>query len=169
MSALIERVLQDPVPLGTWLSITTGIMLAVFGYIRTRLQDRKRYTLDVLMRYSHSVELLRSLHAINAHVAQRKSTDVDAPVDAGLETHLAVVLPYFQSIALAANSGLLDREIMLKARYGSMKSVWEGLLPYIARKRLELGRPFLYADLEQFLRDNADRYARYHRSLEQGR
>ena len=78
MSALIERVLQDPVPLGTWLSITTGIMLAVFGYIRTRLQDRKRYTLDVLMRYSHSVELLRSLHAMFARgVKQRDGKRMD--------------------------------------------------------------------------------------------
>lgn len=42
-----------------------------------------------------------------------------------MESALAIILPHFQSIALAAKSGLLDRDIILSARYGSMKSIWD--------------------------------------------
>ena len=40
------------------LSAGTAIGVAALGVIGTRRADRKRYTLDVLMRYSNNAELL---------------------------------------------------------------------------------------------------------------
>jgi hypothetical protein len=162
METLGRVVANDPIQLGTLLSICSGIALAVIGFVRTRLQDRKRYTLGVLMGYSQSTELLKALHALREHAALSRAAG-QCKVDAGLEEHLAVVLPHFQSIALAAKSGLLDRDIILSARYGSMQSIWESYGPYIEGKRRAFNRPLLYAELEEFLNENAGRYRRYQR------
>jgi hypothetical protein len=137
--------------------------LAVVGFVRTRVEDRKRYTLGVLMGYSHSIELLRSLHAVREYAAG--GTQVDGKIDDAVADHLAIVLPHFQSIALAAKSGLLDREIILSARYGSMKAIWASYGPYVRAKRVELDRPLLYVELEEFLRENASRYEQYQRQF----
>ena len=142
------------------LSICSGIVLAFIGYIRTRLEDRKRYTLGVLMGYSQSTELLKMLHHVREHAARIKAGG-ECKVDDATAERLAVVLPHFQSIALAAKSGLLNRDIIISARYGTMKTVWECYAPYVKSQRVELGRPLLYVELEEFLRDNAARYSRY--------
>ena len=152
--------MDTTIQLGTLLSICSGIALAVVGFVRTRMEDRKRYTLGVLMGYSHSTELLKSLHSVREHAA-RSRVQGECKVDDALAGHLAIILPHFQSIALAAKSGLLDRDIILSARYGSMKWIWDNYGPYVRTKRLEFGRPLLYAELEEFLRENAVRYKGY--------
>jgi hypothetical protein len=154
----------ESIPLGTLLSICSGIILAVFGFVRTRMQDRQRYTLGMLMGYSHSTELLRALHSVREHAARSKAQG-ECTVDAALAEHLAIILPHFQSIALAAKSGLLDRDIILSARFGSMKTIWETYGSYVRAKRLELDRPLLYVELEEFLRENAARYDTYKRQF----
>ena len=150
----------DPIQLGTLLSICSGIALAVIGFVRTRFQDRKRYTLGVLMGYSHSIELLKALHFVREHAANSKPQG-ECKVDDAVAQHLAVILPHFQSIALAAKNGLLDRDIILSARYGSMKAIWESYGPYVRAKRVEFDRPLLYVELEEFLGENAVRYQAY--------
>jgi hypothetical protein len=74
---------------------------------------------------------------------------------------LAVVLPHFQSIALAAKSGLLNRDIIISARYGTMQTIWDCYGSYVEKQRKQLDRPLLYKELEEFLRDNAARYSWY--------
>jgi hypothetical protein len=157
--------MDTTIQLGTLLSICSGIILAVFGFVRTRLQDRKRYTLGVLMGYSQSTELLKSLHYVREHAVRTKMLS-DAKVDDAMAEHLAIILPHFQSIALAAKSDLLDRDIILSARYGSMNAIWENYGPYIREKRRELNRPLLYVELEEFLRVNERRYRKYAMALE---
>jgi hypothetical protein len=150
----------ESIQLGTLLSLCSGIALAVIGFVRTRLEDRKRYTLGVLMGYSQSTELLKMLHHIRQHAARIKA-GAEHRVDDAMAEQLAVVLPHFQSIALAAKSGLLNRDIIVSARYGTMKTIWDAYGPYVKSQRIELGRPLLYVELEEFLRDNAARYSRY--------
>lgn len=152
--------MDNTIQLGTLLSICSGIALAVVGFVRARIEDRKRYTLGVLMGYAHSTELLKSLHFVREHGARSK-VQGEYKVDSAIADHLAIILPHFQSIALAAKNGLLDRDIILCARYGSMKSIWDNYGPYVREKRLELDRPLLYAELDEFIRENAFRYKSY--------
>jgi hypothetical protein len=116
------------------------------------------------MGYSHSTELLRALHSVRQDAARSK-VQGECRVDEALAEHLAIILPHFQSIALAAKNGLLDRDIILSARYGSMKAIWDGYGPYVRAKRIELNRPLLYVELEEFLNDNAARYDNYQRQF----
>ena len=142
----------EPIQLGTLLSICSAIGLAVVGFVRTRLEDRRRYTLGVLMGYSQSTELLKALHVVREHRGE---------VDGAIAEHLAIILPHFQSIALAAKSGLLDRDIMIGARYGTMQAIWKRYGRYVADLRDQLERPLLYVELEEYLAMNADRYNQY--------
>ena len=141
-------------------TLFTGLVLAGVGFLRARLEDRKRYTLGVLMGYSQSTELLRMLHHIRTHAARVKAGE-KCTVDEAMAERLAVVLPHFQSIAMAAKSGLLNRDIIISARYGTMLTIWECYEPYVKVQREELGRPLLYVELQDFLRENSDRYRRY--------
>ena len=86
--------MDTSIQLGTLLSICSGIALAVVGFIRTRMEDRKRYTLGVLMGYSNSTELLRSLHTVREHAARSKPHG-ECTVDDALAAHLAIILPHF--------------------------------------------------------------------------
>jgi hypothetical protein len=72
-----------------------------------------------------------------------RGTTHDGQVDDVVAEHLAIILPHFQSIALAAKSGLLDRDIILSARYGTMKAIWETYGPYVKEKRIEIKPPRL--------------------------
>ena len=147
---------SQQIHLGTLLPIMSAIILAVIGFLRTKAEDRKRFTLGMLMGYSHSAELLKALHFVRE---QRLS---DQPkLDEAVAERLAVILPHFQSIALAANKGLLDRDIVLSARYGSMKWIWDNYGSYVRAQRRDLNRPLLYVELEDFLAANASRYAEY--------
>jgi hypothetical protein len=157
--SLAQLVEAGPIQIGTLLSMCSAIALAVVGFVRTRLEDRRRYTLGVLMGYSQSTELLKALHFVREHTARRKPGE--AQVDDVVAAHLAIILPHFQSIALAAKCGLLDRDIILSARYGSMHAIWTAYGGYVRAKRDEFNRPLLYIELEDFLDQNADRYATY--------
>ena len=143
------------------LSAAIAMIVAVTGVIRTRRENRKRYTLDVLMRYSHNSELLKALYRLRTHAA---ASNGEIKVDDTLAEDLSVTMPHFSAIALAANSGLLDRDIILQARYASMRSIWRSYGPHLAARSTGLGRPLLYFDLEEFLRLNANSYARYERT-----
>jgi hypothetical protein len=161
MVAIAEWVKAEPIQLGTLLSMCSAIVLAVVGFVRTRMEDRRRYTLGVLMGYSQSTELLKALHFVREYAARREPND--GQVDDAVAEHLAIILPHFQSIALAAKSGLLDRDIILSARYGTMKGIWEAYGAYVRAKRVQLNRPLLYIELEEFLDSNAARYVVYAR------
>jgi hypothetical protein len=160
MNMVSKLFAPESIQLGTLLSICSGIALAVIGFIRTRLEDRKRYTLGVLMGYSQSTELLKMMHHVREHAANIKAGG-ECQVDDVMAERLAVVLPHFQSIALASKSGLLNRDIIISARYGTMKTVWDCYGPYVKSQRIALNRPLLYVELEEFLRANAARYSRY--------
>lgn len=159
MPFFAQLVEAEPIQLGTLVSICSGIALAVVGFVRTRLEDRRRYTLGVLMGYSQSTELLRALHFVREHAARRPTQTGE--VDGAVAEHLAIILPHFQSIALAAKSGLLDRDIILSARYGTMQAIWAAYGAYVRAQRTELNRPLLYIELQEFLDSNAARYAVY--------
>ncbi|HXF54503.1 MAG TPA: hypothetical protein VNK52_10310 [Hyphomicrobiaceae bacterium] len=156
----LAAITNDPEALATVLSIGFGIALGVFGYVWNGIQEKKRYTFDVLMRYTENTDVLMALHRAWTHVARYKSYD-QSRIDADTERSLDILLAYFQSIAVAAKYHMLNDEIVLIARYGSMRSLWDFYRPYVEGKRLQLGRPLLYADLEDFLRRNAARYERY--------
>lgn len=146
---------------GALVSAVTAIALFGAGYVRARRENLQRYTLDVLMRYSHSPELLKALDRLRARAAQ----DGDRlAVDDTLAEDLAVTMPHFSAIALAANKGLLDREIILQARYASMRAIWSSYGSYLKQRGELLKRPLLYVDLEEFLKANQSRYEQYARS-----
>ena len=143
------------------LSAGTAIGVAALGVIGTRRADRKRYTLDVLMRYSNNAELLKALNRLRTYAAAGYK---DIKTDETVAEDLAVTMPHFSAIALAANSGLLDRDIILRARYASMHSIWKSYGPHLTARSSELGRPLLYFDVEEYLRLNVKSYARYERT-----
>lgn len=147
--------LSTKIELGTLLTGFVAIALAIVGYVRTRAEDRKRFTLNMLMGYSHSAELLKALHYAREHAQESKGK---SKVDEAVAERLAIVLPHFQSIALATRNRLLDRDIVLSARYGSMKSIWESYRHYVEAQRKELERPQLYSELEDFVNANVGRY-----------
>ena len=42
-----------------------------------------------------------------------------------------------------------------------MKAIWETYGPHVKEKRIEINRPLLYVELEEFLDTNAARYRTY--------
>ena len=148
-------------------ALVTGIVLAGVGYLRTWLEDRKRYTLNMLMGYSQGTELLRMLHHVREQAARVKAGE-KCKVDAAMAERLAVVLPHFQSIALASQTGLLNRGILISARYGTMQTIWNCYQEYVEEQREQLDRPLLYKELEEFLSENAGRYSRYQKQFDRG-
>ena len=167
----LYNVLAQPIPLGTILSIVSGLCLAIWGFITNRATERKRYTYDVMMRYANSSEILRAMNDVNRQMSEGQTRGVQTSdgqsviTDAAREQSMALLLPYFQSIALAANQGMLDRNILVIARYGSMKAVFEHFRADIERRRVALDRPLLYIDLEMYLSENEKRYNAYQRRM----
>lgn len=183
----VQRLLAEPIPLGGLLSLLSGLAAALWTWHTSRTQERKRYTFNVLMSYANSAELLRALDEVNRSIggvrlsashllpdvaastsaagtpAASTSAIDAAAIAASRERSMALLLPYFQSIALAASQGMLDRDVLLKARYGTMKAVWDHFSADIEAKRVALARPLLYCDLESYLKDNERRYKRYQR------
>ena len=164
MDGIVGYLSAQKLELGTLLSVCLAIVLAAVGYRRTRAEDRKRFTLGMLMGYSHSTELLRALHFVREHAQPSKGK---TQVDPAVAERLAIILPHFQSIALATKNDLLERDIVLSARYGSMKAIWDNYYHYVVAQRRELGRPLLYVELEEFLHANAAQYEENQRPLRQ--
>ena len=161
MIDILQRMfVLEPIPLGAVMTASIPLLLFVLGYLRARRENLQRYTLDVLMRYSHSPELLKSLHRLRTHAGD---TAGNVTVDAALEAELALTMPHFAAIALASNKGLLDHDIIVQARYASMQSIWTSYGQWLKERARQLGRPLLYDDLEEFLARNAAEYERYSR------
>src|SRR5262245_62078587 len=143
----LANIVDHPDALATLLSIGFAIMLGTFGFIWNNIQEKKRYTFEVLMKYTENTAVLVALHRVWKHISSNRTYRSDG-VDNDLEQHLTLLLSYFQSIAVAANHHMLNERILLIARYGSMKTIWDFFYPYVERKRRDLGRPLLYVDLE---------------------
>ena len=163
----VTRLLAEPVPLGTLLSVLSGLAAAMWTWHTNRLLERKRYTFNVLMQYAGSADILRALDDVNRWIGEGGGSGPVASSER--ERCMALLLPYFQSIALAANQGMLDRSVLLRARYGTMKTVWEHFRPDVEAKRRALDRPLLYCDLESYLAANEKRYNDYQRRQMQAR
>lgn len=156
----LPGVVKEIGQLGAIISAATAIVLFVASHFRARRENLQRYTLDVLMRYSHSPELLKALDRLRARAAQ---ADGEVIVDDQLAEDLAITMPHFSAISLATNKGLLDRDIILQARYASMRAIWASYGRHLDERSARLKRPLLYADLEEFLEANRAKYEDYAR------
>ncbi|MGH6816239.1 MAG: DUF4760 domain-containing protein [Hyphomicrobiaceae bacterium] len=162
---IFADILTKPEALATVLSIGSGVLLGTYGFVWNSIQEKKKYTFDMLMKYTENTAIIMALHHVWKHISRTKSYD-PTRLDDELERHVTLLLSYFQSVAVAANNRMLNEKILLIARYGSMKTIWDFFHPYIEQKRRQLDRPLLYVDLEDFLRKHDGKYRRYRKAYE---
>ena len=163
MGALLDELVSKPQTLLTALSIFSTLMLGAIGIfwnVAQRKRDIKKATFDMLLRHIDSPDYMKALRRISKHVGNAGPPLPDA-VDEEFKESVIVLMAHYNNLAVAASHRMLDAQVLLVSRYGSMKLVWDICAPYVATRRVQLGRPLLYAELEDYVRANAARYQAY--------
>ncbi|PVV11540.1 MAG: hypothetical protein B6D77_06765 [gamma proteobacterium symbiont of Ctena orbiculata] len=135
----------------TSVSILVVLFTFIFGYLERRASDRRKRTLEFLLKVIESDGPIHEAHLKFAAWAAASRVFEDDQVTAEDDEVIIRLLDYYDLIADTAKKKVIDKEMVILHLGGRMRSTYSVLSNYVIHRRKRLRREGLYKVLEVFI------------------
>ncbi|MET0069965.1 MAG: hypothetical protein ABW096_07990 [Candidatus Thiodiazotropha sp.] len=135
----------------TSLSILVVLFTFIFGYLERRASDRRKRTLEFLLKVIESDGPIHEAHLKFAAWAAASRVFENDQISAEDDEVIIRLLDYYDLIADTAKKKVIDKEMVILHLGGRMRTTYSILSHYVILRRERLGREGLYKPLEEFI------------------
>lgn len=135
----------------TSLSILVVLFSFIFGYLERRSSDRRKRTLEFLLKVIESDGPIHDAHLKFAAWVTASRIFEDDQVSIEDDEVIIRLLDYYDLIADTAMKKVIDKEMVVLHLGGRMRTTYSALSNYVIHRRERLGREGLYKPLEEFI------------------